>query len=69
KIIIGNFNELHNPSRTYMEIFGDWYLVHRTKEDLLRLGKAAGFKVDQMVVGQEEEGVNLFLHIKADISR
>jgi len=29
-LVIGNFNEDHNPSRTYMELFGDWYLNHRT---------------------------------------
>ena len=64
EIVIGNFNHDHNPSRNYMEIFGEWFLIHRTEAQLLELGKKAGFNKNQMFVGREPENVNLFLHIK-----
>lgn len=63
EIIIGNFNENHNPSRDYMEIFGDWHLHHRTKEQLTALAAHGGFDVKGVSVGQEEGRVNLFLHV------
>lgn len=64
EIIIGNFNENHNPSRGYMEIFGEWYLHHRTEEKLIDLALHVGFAKEQITVGREPENVNLFLHIK-----
>lgn len=64
EIIIGNFNEDHNPSRAYMELFGEWYLNHRTEEQLYHLADEAGFKKDKIRVGSELENVNLFLHLK-----
>lgn len=63
EIVIGNFNEDHNPSRDYMEIFGEWYLYHRTEAELILLAKAAGFDPEQIKVGKEPEQVNLFLHL------
>ena len=66
EIIIGNFNQDHNPSRDYMEIFGDWYLHHRTEEQLIDLAVQAGFDKQRVWVGQEDERVNLFLHIGAE---
>jgi extracellular factor (EF) 3-hydroxypalmitic acid methyl ester biosynthesis protein len=65
EIIIGNFNEKCNPSRNYMELFGDWYLNHRSEEHLVYLAKSAGFDADQISVGKEAESVNLFLHISS----
>lgn len=64
EIVIGNFNEDHNPSRDYMEIMGDWHLIHRTEEQLRQLAKQAGFLNSQIKIGREELNVNLFLHIK-----
>lgn len=64
EIVIGNFNQHHNPTREYMELFGDWYLHHRSKQQLTELAKEAGFKENQLAVGNEEENVNLFLHIQ-----
>ncbi|MDA3907293.1 MAG: class I SAM-dependent methyltransferase [Bacteroidales bacterium] len=64
EIIIGNFNDDYNPSRDYMEIFGEWYLYHRTEEQLLELARKSGFDAKQISVGKEIENVNLFLHIK-----
>jgi len=64
EIVIGNFNEANNPSRNYMEIMGDWHLIHRTEQQLKDLAKQAGFLNSQIKVGREELNVNLFLHIK-----
>lgn len=64
EIIIGNFNENYNPTRTLMEFFGEWYLNHRTEEQLRSLAKIAGFSVENTYVGHEPENVNLFLHLK-----
>lgn len=64
EIIIGNFNENYNPSRDYMELFGEWYLNHRTENELRELAEKAGFKSENIRIGKEEENVNLFLHIE-----
>ena len=66
EIVIGNFNQDNNPSRDYMEIFGEWFLIHRTEEQLINLGVKAGFKESQMSIGRENENVNLFLHISIE---
>ena len=63
EIVIGNFNSSHNPTRDYMELFGDWYLHHRSSEELILLALAAGFDESQVSVGCENEKVNLFLRI------
>jgi len=64
EIIIGNFNERNNPSRDYMEIFGEWFLHHRTEEELVTLAMKSGFNFTQVNIGREPENVNLFMHIK-----
>ncbi len=64
QIIIGNFNEEHNPSRKLMEIFGEWFLIHRSEEKLIELAMEAGYEREQLTVGREQEQVNLFLHIQ-----
>lgn len=64
EIIIGNFNENHNPSRNYMEIFGEWFLTHRTEDQLIYLAMEAGFDRKMINIDNEPENVNLFLHIK-----
>ncbi len=48
-----------------MELFGEWYLNHRSEEHLIYLAKNAGFEANQIRVGKEPENVNLFLHITA----
>ena len=63
EIIIGNFSD-ENPSRMYMEMVGDWILNHRSAEKLVELAIAAGAHPNQINVGKEPEGINLFLHIK-----
>ena len=64
EIIIGNFNEKNNPTREYMELFGNCYLHHRTVADLTNLALSAGFKQHQITINAEEENVNLFMHLK-----
>jgi hypothetical protein len=61
EIIIGNFS-VDNPTRDYMEC-GNWFLYHRTEEDLVRLGMACGVPREKINVKSEPLGVNLFLHL------
>lgn len=63
ELVIGNFSE-NNPSRAYMEIVGDWYLHHRSIEKLHSLALESGIPSTDTRIGQEPEGVNLFLHVK-----
>jgi hypothetical protein len=62
EIIIGNFSTI-NPSKNYMELF-EWNLHHRSPQKLIYLAESCGLNSDQISVSTEEEGVNLFLHIK-----
>lgn len=62
ELVIGNFSE-NNPSRTYIEVFTDWFLYHRSREDLKSLANAAGLQNCCINVQQEQEGVILFLHL------
>jgi len=63
EIVIGNFS-VSNPSRSYMEKAGGWYLFHRTEEELKELAVKAGLNDGQIDVKSEPLGVNLFLHIE-----
>lgn len=63
ELVIGNFSD-SNPTRNYMELLGEWFLHHRSREQLVVLAQASGFPNSVLSVGQEEEGVNLFLHIR-----
>jgi len=65
EIIIGNFTPA-NPSRNFMEILLDWHLNHRDEGHLIELAIEAGCNREQLYVGREEAGVNLFLHIKCE---
>lgn len=63
EVIIGNFS-VENPSRAYMELVGDWFLQHRSAEKLRALALMAGAEDHNITIGEESEGVNLFLHVK-----
>ncbi len=63
EIVIGNYNEAHNPSRNYMEILGDWHLIHRTEEQLLNLARQAGFGEHEIHVSRMPDNAILYLHI------
>ncbi|QEH43041.1 bifunctional 2-polyprenyl-6-hydroxyphenol methylase/3-demethylubiquinol 3-O-methyltransferase UbiG [Chitinophaga sp. XS-30] len=63
EVIIGNFSD-QNPSRSCMELAGDWYLHHRSAESLQAMALEAGADRRHIRVGKELEGVNLFLHVR-----
>ena len=63
EIILGNFSK-NNPSRGYMELFGEWFLIHRSVEELISLAQEAGAARANITVEQEPLGINLFLKIK-----
>ena len=63
EIVVGNFSPA-NPSRAYMELLGDWHLLHRSARSLRELGQRAGFSQEGTRIGSEPLGVNLFLHLR-----
>jgi len=63
EMIIGNFN-VENPSRRSMEILGDWFLYHRSADELKQFAIQAGIEESKINVIQEPLGINLFLRVK-----
>ena len=63
EMIIGNFNT-SNPSRKVMEVLGDWYLYHRTEEQLKNFAIEAGINPENIEIFSEPLGINLFLKVK-----
>ena len=63
EMIIGNFN-VENPSRRSMEILGDWFLYHRSADELKHFAMQAGIEESKIDVIQEPLGINLFLRVK-----
>ncbi|MFH6602898.1 methyltransferase domain-containing protein [Maribacter algicola] len=64
EIVIGNYNDDYNPSRDYMEVFGDWHLIHRTETQMRHLAEQAGFSTG-VSVGRTPDNVILYLHLRA----
>jgi hypothetical protein len=62
RMVIGNFSP-RNPTRAYMRLF-DWELNYRSAERLLELAMECGIPRERLAVGEESEGINLFLHIR-----
>lgn len=61
EMVVGNFH-VSNPSRYFMEYWGDWYLIHRTEEELEELlSKPSGAKVSVIF---ENTGSQMFLVIR-----
>lgn len=60
RLMVGNFAP-HNPSRTYMEWIGNWYLLYRDANDLARLAARAGIPIERLRVRPERTGIDLFL--------
>jgi len=58
-LFIGNFHP-RNSLRLFMEATMEWYLIHRTEEELLALGKAAAPEGRHFVIA-EPEGINIIL--------
>jgi SAM-dependent methyltransferase len=63
EMIIGNFN-VENPSRRIMEILGDWFLNHRSEDELMRFALQAGISRNNIEVIREPLGINLFLKVR-----
>lgn len=63
EMIIGNFN-VENPSRKIMEVLGDWFLYHRSVDELNDFARRAGIPDDKISVIQEPLGINLFLRLR-----
>jgi len=63
ELIIGNFST-NNPSRGMMETYAQWYLNHRSDEELIDLAIKAGVSRKKLKVRSEELGINLFLHAR-----
>jgi len=62
ELVIGNFS-IGNPGRVEMEVYGKWFLNHRSEEQLVNLALKAGIPGDCICVQKEQTGVNLFLHL------
>jgi SAM-dependent methyltransferase len=62
EMIIGNFN-IKNPSRKIMEVLGDWFLYHRSEEELISFAIRAGVPKENIEVIREPLGINLFLKV------
>ncbi|AKU93294.1 SAM-dependent methyltransferase [Vulgatibacter incomptus] len=63
RLAVGNVAH-HNPSRWTMEYFSEWFLIHRTPEELLRLAEGLSPAPRQVRVDAEPSGVNLFLFVE-----
>ena len=66
EIIVGNFSK-DNSSRGYMELFGEWYLIHRSQGELTRLALEAGVLAENVWVDKEPLGINYFLRLKTGL--
>lgn len=62
-LAIGNFSA-GNPSRWMMEYFVDWFLIHRSPEQLRAHAAALNPTPASVDVDAEPLGVNLFLLVR-----
>ena len=62
-LAIGNV-AAHNPSRWLMEYFSEWFLIHRSREQLIGLVERVTPKPARVWVDSEPSGVNLFLMLR-----
>lgn len=56
QLIIGNFST-NNPAQFIMEAIGDWYLIYRSEDQLIKLYSQVSRNIK---IESEPEGVNLF---------
>jgi extracellular factor (EF) 3-hydroxypalmitic acid methyl ester biosynthesis protein len=59
RLIVFQF-ALHNPTRPYMEWFGNWYLIYRSQPELERLVAQSGLHDAIVSFGSERLGIDLF---------
>jgi SAM-dependent methyltransferase len=62
-LLVGNMAS-HNPSRLAMEYFVDWFLLHRTADELQALASTLTPTPAAVEVETEPLGVNLFLLVR-----
>jgi extracellular factor (EF) 3-hydroxypalmitic acid methyl ester biosynthesis protein len=61
ELVVGNFH-VSNSSKYYMQYWGDWFLLHRTKEEFEGLFQnKSGAKVSVLF---DDTGSQMFLHVK-----
>ena len=61
ELVVGNFH-VSNPSKYFMEYWGDWYLIHRTEKEFRELLSESS-AADISVIF-EDSGSQMFLDIK-----
>jgi hypothetical protein len=61
-LAVGNVAS-HNPSRWMMEYYLDWFLIHRSRDDLLAFAGALAPSPTRIEVEGEPLGLNLFLQV------
>jgi len=61
QLVVGNFSDA-NPNRAYMHLL-EWDLHHRSPDHLLALAGQCGIAAHRLRIGQESQGINLFLHV------
>jgi hypothetical protein len=61
ELVIGNFSP-KNPNIAWLR-FVEWHLHHRSEGQLRGLAIESGVHPNRIRIGQEPQGVNLFLHI------
>jgi extracellular factor (EF) 3-hydroxypalmitic acid methyl ester biosynthesis protein len=61
ELVIGNFH-VSNPSKCFMEYWGDWYLMHRTEEEFKSMFKDLNSAT--VAINFEETRSQMFLHAK-----
>jgi len=52
-----------NPYRTLIEYFGDWKLIERTEDDILRDCAAAGIDRENVAIRRDETGLALLIEV------
>lgn len=63
KVAFGVFHP-KNPSRNWMEWCGEWFLIHRTQNEILGLCDQAGIPSENIKFEFEPLGINLFTIIE-----
>jgi extracellular factor (EF) 3-hydroxypalmitic acid methyl ester biosynthesis protein len=61
ELVVGNFH-VSNPSKCFMEYWGDWYLMHRTEEEFKSLIK--DLNSSMVNINFEDTCSQMFLHVK-----
>ena len=53
-----------NPYRPLIEYFGDWFLIERTAEEVMRLCGEAGIPREAVSITREETGLTLLIELR-----